>query len=160
MTDAERGLVFDASNQSVSEYMTHWLEDFAKGHLAPRTYHNYNLQIREHIVPAFGTMKLSKLDTPNIQALYTAELHDGFKPSSIRYIHSVLHCALKKAVELRLIPRNPAASARPPKIRQEEITPLDAEQERVLLETAKGDRVECLYVLSLMCGLRMDEALG
>ncbi len=91
--------------------MVRWLDDFAKADLAPRTYHNYKLQIREHIVPAFGTMKLSKLDTPNIQALYSAKLHDGLKPSSVRYIHAVLHRALSKAVELRLIARNPAASA-------------------------------------------------
>src|SRR5215203_2343674 len=160
MTDADRGLTFDASNLTVSWYMTRWLEDFAKANLAPRTYHNYKLQIREHIIPAFGTMKLPKLDTPNIQALYTAKLRDGLKPSSVRYIHAVLHCALKKAVELRLIPRNPAASARPPKIRQEEVTPLDAEQSRVLLAAAKDDRFECLYILSLVCGLRMGEALG
>src|SRR5215218_6086648 len=88
MTDADRGLVFDASNQSVSEYITHWLEDFAKANLSSRTYHNYKLQIREHIVPAFGKMKLSKLDTPNIQALYTAKLQAGLKPASIRYIHA------------------------------------------------------------------------
>jgi integrase len=160
MTDADRGLIFDATNQSVSEYMTRWLEDFAKANLASRTYHNYKLQIREHIVPALGKMKLSKLDTPNIQALYTAKLQAGLKPASIRYIHAVLHCALEKAVDLRLIARNPAASARPPKIYQEEITPLDVEQAHVLLEAAKGDRFECLYVLSLTCGLRMGEALG
>jgi integrase len=160
MTDADRGLTFDASNQTVSGYMTRWLEDFAKGTIAPRTYHDYRLQIREHIVPAFGTMKLSKLDTPNIQALYNAKLRDGLRPSNVRYIHAVLHCALEKALELTLIPRNPAASARPPKIRQEEITPLDVEQTRVLLEAAKCDRFECLYVLSLTCGLRMGEALG
>jgi integrase len=160
MTDADRGLVFDASNQTVSGYITRWLEDFAKANLAPRTYHNYKLQIREHIIPAFGMMKLSKLDTPNIQALYTAKLKDGLKPSSVRYIHAVLHCALEKAVELHLIPRNPAASARPPKIRQEEITPLDAQQARLLLEAARGDRFASLYVLSLMCGLRMGESLG
>jgi integrase len=160
MTDADRGLVFDASNQSISEYMTHWLEDFAKANLASRTYHNYKLQIREHIVPAFGKMNLSKLDTPNIQALYTTKLQAGLKPASIRYIHAVLRCALEKAVDLRLIPRNPAVSARPPKIVQEEITPLDVEQTRVLLEGVKGDRFECLYVLSLTCGLRMGESLG
>jgi integrase len=160
MTDADRGLVFDATNQSVSEYMTRWLEDFAKANLASRTYHNYKLQIREHIVPALGKMKLAKLDTPNIQALYTAKLQDGLKPASIRYIHAVLRCALEKAVELRLIARNPAASARPPKLRQEEITPLNVEQAQVLLEGAKVDRFECLYVLSLTCGLRMGESLG
>ncbi len=95
-----------------------------------------------------------------MQTLYTAKLQAGLKPSSIRYILAVLHCALEKAVELRLTPRNPAASARPPEIRQEEITPLDAEQARALLEAAKGDRFECLYVLSLTCGIRMGEALG
>src|SRR5829696_3044112 len=160
MSEVDPGFVFDAGKQSVGGYMVRWLEDFAKADLAPRTYHNYKLQIREHIISAFGAMKLSKLDTPNIQALYTAKLKGGLKPSSVRYIHAVLHCALKKAVELRLIPRNPAASARPPKIRQEEITPLDAEQSRVLLVAARGDRFASLYILSPMCGLRMGEALG
>src|SRR5215217_1275464 len=160
MTDADRGLVFDASNQTVSEYMLHWLDDFAKADLAPRTYHNYKLQIREHIVPAFGTMKLSKLDTPNIQALYSAKLRDGLKPASVRYIHAVLHRALSKAVELRLIARNPAASADPPKVRHEEITPLDAQQTRTFLDGARGQKYEALYVLSLTCGLRMGESLG
>src|SRR5215216_2367801 len=160
MTDADRGLVFDAGKQSVGGYMVRWLEDFAKADLAPRTYHNYKLQIREHIIPAFGTMKLSKLDTPNIQALYSAKLRDGLKPSSVRYIHAVLHRALGKAVELRLIARNPAASADPPKVRHEEITPLDTDQTRVFLDAARGQKYEALYVLSLTCGLRMGESLG
>jgi integrase len=30
----------------------------------------------------------------------------------------------------------------------------------VLLEAAKDDRFECLYILSLTCGLRMGESLG
>jgi integrase len=30
----------------------------------------------------------------------------------------------------------------------------------MFLEAAKGDRHECLYILSLTCGLRMGEALG
>jgi integrase len=105
-------------------------------------------------------MKLSKLDTPNIQALYSAKLHDGLKPSSVRYIHAVLHRALSKAVELRLISHNPAASADPPKVRHEEITPLSTDQTRAFLEAARGQKYEALYVLSLTCGLRMGESLG
>ncbi len=160
MADADRGLAFDAGNQTVGEYVTRWLEDFARGDLAPRTYHNYKLQIREHIIPAFGPMKLSKLDTANLQALYAVKLRDGLKPSSVKYIHAVLHRAMSKAVELRLIPHNPAAGADPPKVRQEEITPLDAEQARAFLDAAHGEKFEALYALSLTCGLRMGEALG
>jgi len=160
MSDADQGFVFDAGKQTVGTYMVRWLEDFAKSDLASRTYHNYKLQIREHIVPALGTMKLSKLDTPNVQALYSAKLKNGLKPSSVRYMHAVLHRALSKAVELRLIARNPAASADPPKVRHEEITPLGAEQVRRFVDAASGEKYEALYVLSLTCGLRMGESLG
>jgi integrase len=160
MSDADQGFVFDSANQSVGAYMVRWLGDFAKADLAPRTYHNYKLHIREHIVPALGTMKLSKLDTPNIQALYSAKLRDGLKPSSVKYIHAVLHRALSKAVDLKLIARNPAASADPPKVRHEEITPLDVNQSRTFLDAVSGQKYEALYVLSLTCGLRMGESLG
>jgi integrase len=139
MSDADQGFTFDAGKQTVRGYMVRWLDDFVKADLAPRIYHNYKLQIREHIVPAFGTMKLSNLDTPNIQALYSAKLRDGLKPSSVRYIHAVLHRTLAKAVELRLIARNPAASADPPKVRKDEITPLDTEQTRTFLDASRGE---------------------
>jgi integrase len=72
----------------------------------------------------------------------------------------VLHRALEQAVRFNMIPFNPASRVDPPKIRQDEITPLDAEQAQTFLEAAKGDRHECLYVLSLTCGLRTGEALG
>ena len=105
-------------------------------------------------------MAKSKLTAAHIQCLYAAKLRDGLKPSSVRYIHAVLHRALEQAVRFNLIPFNPASRVDPPKIRQDEITPLDAEQARTFLDAAKGDRHECLYVLSLTTGLRMGEALG
>jgi hypothetical protein len=63
---AERadGLVFDDENMTVGEYVTRWLEDSAKVGLAHRTYANYKLQIRRHIVPAIGRVKLAKLNPP------------------------------------------------------------------------------------------------
>lgn len=146
----------------MGEYVTRWLEDSAKGDLAPRTYANYKLQIRRHIVPAVGRVKLSKLSPAHVQTLYAAKLRDGLKPSSVRYIHAVLHRALEQAVRWSLIPRNAAAAADPPKIRENEITPLDPEQARKFLQAASaaGDRFETLYALSLTTGLRMGEALG
>jgi integrase len=160
MGDAAKGIYFDDENQTVAQYMERWLEDSAKGDLGHRAYHNYRLQIRRHISPAFGRLKLSKLTAAHIQSLYAAKLRDGLKPSSVRYIHAVLHRALEQAVRFNLIPFNPASRVDPPKIRQEEIKPLDAEQARRFLHAARGDRFEALYVLSLTTGLRMGEALG
>jgi hypothetical protein len=55
-------------------------------------------------------VKLSKLFPANVQALYAAKLSDGLKPSTMRSIHAVLHCALEQAVKWNLIPRNLARS--------------------------------------------------
>ncbi len=71
-----------------------------------------------------------------------------------------MHGALDQAVKWNLIPRNPAASVDPPKLRQEEMTVLDADQARRFLIAARGDRFECLYVLALMCGIRRGELVG
>jgi integrase len=160
MGDAAKGIYFDDENQTVAQYMERWLEDSARGDLGHRAYHNYKLQIRRHISPAFGRFKLSKLTAAHIQSLYAAKLRDGLKPSSVRYIHAVLHRALEQAVRFNLIPFNPASRVDPPKVRQEEITPLDAEQARRFLQAAGGDRFEALYDLSITTGLRMGEALG
>src|SRR5918994_6368404 len=109
MGDAARGIVYDDENQTFTQYMERWLQNSAKGDLAPRTYHNYKLQVRRHISPAFARLKLSKLTAAHIQSLYAAKLRDGLKPSSVRYIHAVLHRALEQAVRFNLIPFNPAS---------------------------------------------------
>jgi integrase len=120
MGDAAKGIYFDDENQTVAQYMERWLEDSARGDLGHRAYHNYKLQIRRHISPAFGSLKLSKLTADRIQSLYAAKLRGGLKPSSVRYIHAVLHRALEQAVRFNLIPFNPASRVDPPKIKQEE----------------------------------------
>jgi len=63
-------------------------------------------------------------------------------------------------MRFNLIPFNPAARVDPPKVRQEEITPLDSEQARRFLDAAKGEKFEALYDLSITTGLRMGEGLG
>ena len=55
-------------------------------------------------------------------------------------------------MKFNLLPSNPAKRVDPPKIRQDEITPLDSEQARALLDAGKGDGLEALYVLSLTVG--------
>src|SRR5215212_4606242 len=59
----------------------------------------------------------------------------------------------------------PSASQRlrgcgPPRVRREEIKALSPDQARTLLETARDDRLEALYVLAVQCGLRQGELLG
>lgn len=160
LADRDKGLVFDAGAMTVAQYMNRWLVDCARGRVAYRTYDGYEQRVQDHINPGIGRIKLAKLSPANIQALYNKKLANGLSPGTMRAIYAVLHGALEQAVRWELIPRNPAASVDPPKLRQEEITPLDTDQACRLLEAAKGDRFDCLYVLALMCGIRRGELLG
>jgi hypothetical protein len=63
-----------------------------------------------------------------------------------------LHAALEEAVRGDSIPRNPAAHADKPKVRQEEIDLLAVEQARTSLDAACADRYEALHLLCLMPG--------
>ena len=158
--DAARGIVFDAKGQTVGEWLERWLEDVVKPNKTHRTYATHRQQVHSHLLPSIGRIKLDAVRKVHVDRLYADLLRGGLAPVSVRRVHAVLHAGLEEAVRGDLIPRNPAAHANKPKIRQQEIEPLDAEQARAFLDAARGDRYEALYVLCLMAGLRQGEALG
>ncbi len=159
--DQNSGFIFEAGNTTLSEYLQRWLSGPVKTkNLKPITYEQYQRQVRVHIVPALGKVKLNKLTPDLVQDLYDSKIAAGFKPSSVRYIHAVLHNALEHAHKRRLVPENVASKTEPPKPRQKEIRPLDADQTRTLLSAARGERLEALYVVAVTAGLRIGELLG
>ncbi len=163
--DAARGIVFDGNGATVGAFLERWLEDVVKPGKAHRTYATHRQQVRSHIAPALGRVKLEALRKAHVDRLYADLLREkpegaDLAPSSVRRVHAVLHAALEEAVRGDLIPRNPAAHANKPKVRHEEREPLDAGQARAFLEAARDDRFEALYTLCLMAGLRQGEALG
>jgi integrase len=160
MAGRDKGLVYDAGKLTVGEFLERWLEDVVKLSSSHRTYSTHAQEVHDHVAPTLGRIKLRGLRKAHIDRLYREKLDSGLSPSTVRRVHAVLHRALEEAVKGDLIPRNPAAHANKPKVKQEEIEPLDASQAAAFLNTAKGDRFEALYVLGLMCGLRQGEALG
>ena len=144
----------------VGEFLNRWLENSVKGSESPRTYSNYQLQVRRHLTPTLGRIQLKDLTPFKVQGLYRSKLDAGLSNASVRYTHAVLHRALKQAVKWSLVPRNVAEAVDSPRVRREEITPLSPEQSRTFLAMAREDHLEALYVVALTCGLRQGEILG
>jgi len=46
------------------------------------------------------------------------------------------------------VSQNAASKIEPPKVRPQEIRPRDAEEAKTLLEAARGERLEALYVVA------------
>ena len=158
--NADQGLVYDAAKLTTGEYLTAWLADSVKDTVRQRTYERYESLVRVHIIPTLGRVKLKGLTPAHVRGFYREKLDSGLAPRTILHIHRTLSKALKQAVLDGLIPRNVAASVRPPQPRKEEIQPLSREQVHTFLKAVSGDRLEALYVLAITAGLRRGELLG
>ncbi len=160
MTDADRGLVFEAGILTVEGYLNRWLTDSVKDTVRETTFERYEQITRKHIVPEIGRVKLKALTPAHVRGLYKAKLESGLSARTVQYVHVTLHKALKQAEQDGLVPRNAAKVVKPPQVRREEMRPLTAEQVGVLFGAACGDRLEALYVLAVTTGLRQGELLG
>jgi integrase len=158
--DRDGGLVFDADNMKVGEYLERWLVDSVRDTVRSTTFERYEQVVRLHIRPVLGKLKLKNLSPAHVRGLYREKLDAGLSPRTVQYVHVTLHKALKQAIMDGLIPRNATEAVKPPQVRREEMQPLSPEQVKVLLEAARGERLEALYVLAVTMGLRQGELLG
>jgi integrase len=124
IADRDGGLVYDAGNITVGEYLTRWLEDSVRGSVKPVTFESYERLVRVHVSPAVGRVKLKALTPAHLQGLYRSKLDSGLSPRTVQYLHVALHRALKQALRWNLIPRNVSEAVDPPRPPKEEIRPL------------------------------------
>ena len=158
--DAARGIVYDDENLSVGEYLDRFLEDVQRGSVRESTYSRDRYLVANHAKPALGRVRLKNVKAMHLQRLYREKLDSGLSPATVQKLHHVLHKALSQAVRWDLIIRNPADAVKAPTPTPEEMRPLSAEEARRLLEAAKGDRLEALYVIAVTTGMRRGELLG
>ena len=136
-----------------------WHRDYL-GNVKLGTADTYEMQIRVHIIPELGDVKLSALRTPMIQRLYNKKQEEGLSPKSIKNIHGCLHKALDVAVRIGYLSKNPSSNCILPRIEQAEIHPLDTPELSKLLAFLKGHEHEALIVTAIFTGLRSGELLG
>ena len=78
----------------------------------------------------------------------------------MRHVHVNLHSALASAVQTGQVARNVADYAHPPAMRHEAMTVLTREQAAKLLQAARDDELEALFVLAVTTGMRLGELCG
>jgi integrase len=159
--DAEQGLVFEAENLKVGEYLDKWLADSVRDTVRQRTYERYESIVRVHIKPPIGWVKLMALTPAHVRALYRKTLDDGLAPRTVNYIHVTLHKALSQAVSDGLVQRNVASVKAPPagEARDQAALPGAGPQAHSYGARDRGS-LRGPYVLALHCGLREGELLG
>lgn len=155
------GFVSDIGNRTLGAYLDRWLADSLRGTVRASTCERHEINVRVHINPSLGNVRLKGLTPAHVRGLHREKLDSGLASATVRKIHSTLHKALSQAVSDGLIPRN-AADVKAPRPAPKEMRPLSEGEACTFLDVARasGDRFEPLYVLAITTGLRRGELLG
>jgi integrase len=155
----DQGRLPESTKERVRDYLAAWLRDDVKPTVAPRTYENYELNVRR-LEPHIGSIHLDALKPDHIKAAYRALTEQGLAPRSVQQVHRTLRAALRQAVRSEHLYRDPTFGVSPPRAPEREVVVLTADQVRVMLTTALQDRLSPLWVLFVTTGLRHGESLG
>lgn len=156
----DTGTFIEPDKTPISEYLNKWLQDYARPNISPRGFERYAGIVRQHLIPAIGTIPLSKLKPEHLQKHYSDMLASGLSPASVAYHHRLLHIALETAVKWGLVPRNVADAVAPPKIHRPVMQIWDEYEVNTFLEAARGSKYYALFYTALFTGMRRSELLA
>ena len=161
--------VVKSSGYSVSGWMQAWYSLYAQPNVRETTARYYKGYIDHHVLPRLGDIPLNKLTSLDIQQFYKDLLENGriredtkakkpgLSSTTVHGIHVMLKSALKRAVQERLIPFNPAEFCIPPKITKPELQVIPSERYQSYLTAAEQRGVLPMFYLELATGLRKGE---
>jgi integrase len=158
--DLQAGNFTAPTKTTVGEWIDIWLHEYKRPDLRPTTWDSYAYLVRVHLKPAIGHIPLKALRPEMVQRLYNEKRAEGLSSRTVRYIHAVLHGALKQAVRNNLLARNVTEATTRPKEEKKEIRPLSQEEARQFLSVVEGDRLSAAFLLALGTGLRLGELLA
>ena len=157
---AERAAQIDhLGAPTVEAWLNFWFAEHVAPNIKPKTAEWYRYLIRTYILPAIGAIPLLSLNADHLIKLQN-QLRTRLGNRTVARIDILLARALKKAVVSRKILYNPMEAIdvpRVPRSHQEALMPTEAV---ALLATVHGTRLELLYDLALLQGLRRGELLG
>ena len=144
---------------TVGQWMDTWLNVWLLN-VTVNTKRRYEMEIRLHIKPKLGNVSLPDVTADQIQRLYNEAYQSGLSAKSVKCMHSVLHEAFKKAVEMRLMAENVAERCKVPKQTTYEMRPFRGDDLPHFLDAIAGHRYEDVFYTALFTGMREAELMG
>ena len=157
----DAGTYIEPQKMPLSQWLDIWLEEYT-ARIKDSTRSEYRNNIKNHIKPALGALKLCELQPHDIQKFING-LQRGKKPLSahtVKNIHGTLCKALTEAARVKYIPSNPANGCILPKVQRDDISPLEGEEIGAFTEAIKGNPSEDIFFMALNTGMRLSEILG
>jgi integrase len=161
-----KGAFVEPSKLTVEAFLLEQWFPAIEGRLRRSTRANYETNLKVHIIPALGALKLQRLTAPRIASFYSELLAGGRRdgkglaPKTVRNIHALLHRALKDAARWGYVPHNRADDVDPPHGASPQQQVWTPEQLRAFLAHVRDDRLYALWLLVATTGMRRAELAG
>ncbi|MCL6634894.1 MAG: site-specific integrase [Peptococcaceae bacterium] len=169
--EIEKGTFIEPTKLTFKDFVERWLRDYGEKNLAPKTLFRYRQILESRVLPAMGHLKVEQIRPTHLLEFYANLQEDGIredgKPGglsekTILQHHRIISSILNDAVEWQVIPSNPAARVKPPRVTKKQTACYDEEQTAALLEALEHEepKYKVLINLALFTGLRRGEIMG
>jgi len=161
LTEIDGGQFIEPTKITFAEYQDLWMKKYAigEGQIRPSTLNLYTGHFKNHLVPAFGRMKLVKIGVEDIQGFKADKTAAGLSPQTVKHLLRLLRQMLAHAIDWGYIRENPAKKVRNPRIPKKEMDCLTAEEVAVLLSHVP-DKWYPFILAAIFTGLRAGELIG
>jgi len=155
----DTGIDIEPSRLTVAEWLDQWLANYARPAVSARTLASYG-GTAAIFAASLGPVRLRDLRPEHIQATMASYLAGGRSNRTGRRHFVVFKSALRRAVRLGLLYRNPADAVEPPRPERKEMRTADLETITRVLEECRQDDLRRLIYFAVQTGLRAGELLG
>lgn len=148
------------SSVSVEDFLNDWLTA-VRDRVAATTYARYAHVAKRQVVPLIGRLQLKRVRPEDLRRVYAALQERGLSNQTCLHVHRILHTAFKYAVrEERILNENVVGLVKAPKVDPRELPLMKRESVKLLINAARGTRLEVPVALAAVSGLRRGEILA
>lgn len=157
LLDGTYGKEEEVQIPTLAEFTEEFIDTYALAHNKPSEVLSKRKILKNHLLPAFGKLRLDEIGKREIKRYRSEKLQAGYNPKTVNNHVTVLRRMLAEAEELELI-------THVPKVRKLPSAPtafdfLTFEEAEALVDAADGEW-RTMILVGLKTGLRQGELLG
>ena len=136
-----------------------WRPYLDRKQVKPSTKRSYDCELRVHILPVLGPMRIADVAPLHIEKLLQARLADGSSPKTVRNLVGLLQSIFSLAVDNDLITRSPVRDRHKPRVTRSEKPVWSPDQLKAIVDSAPKQH-RSLFQCAMLTGARLGELLG
>jgi integrase len=155
----------DFSRCTVRQWTEHWLTEHRRA-VAPKTFER-EAQLAATMTAQLGDLRLDRVTAPDIGRMLAQLMQagrvdgeGGLAPRIVVHIRTTTSKIFGAAIKARVLDHNPVLAAKPPRVEEDDVRPLTADQVRMWVAASVNPIIRAVVPFLAATGCRRGEALA